>query len=104
MEWKYSKSFYQAQFLSQRAAVPSPFTWVYYIARAVYRSKGGDLEPSKEVEEKKKKYFQLLKKLILIKERKEQEQTADDKIEDLRRDIRNDWLEWTKTNDGLRRT
>ena len=93
----------QAQFLSSRAAVPSPFTWVYYIARAVYRSKGGSLEPAKEVEEKKK-YFQLLKKLILIKERKEHEQTADDKMEDLRRDIRNDLLGWTKTNDGLRRT
>jgi len=103
MKWKYSRSFQQAQFLSYRAAVPSPFTWVFYIARAVYRSKGGGLEPSKEVEEKKK-YFQLLKKLILIKERKEQEQTADDKMEDLRRDIRNDWLEWTRANDGLRRT
>ena len=94
----------QAQFLSPRAAVPSPFTWVYYIARAVYRSKGGNLEPAQEVEEKKKKYFQLLKKLILIKERKEQEHTADDKMEDLRRDIRNDLLDWTKTNDSLRRT
>lgn len=103
MEWKYSKSVYQAQFLPSRAAVPSPFTWVYYIARAVYRSKGGSLEPAKEVEEKKK-YFRLLKKLILIKERKEHEQTADDKMEDLRRDLRNDLLEWTKGNDGLRRT
>jgi len=52
--------------------------------------------------EEKKKYFQLLKKLILIKERKEHELTVDDKMDDLRRDIRNDWLEWT--NDGLRRT
>ena len=52
--------------------------------------------------EEKKKYFQLLKKLILIKERKEHEKTVDDKMNDLRRDIRNDWLEWT--NDGLRRT
>ena len=54
--------------------------------------------------EEKKKYFRLLKKLILIKERKEHEQTADDKMEDLRRDLRNDLLEWTKGNDGLRRT
>ena len=77
----------QAQFLSSRAAVPSPFTWVYYIARAVYRRKGGCLEPSKEVEEKKK-YFQLLKKLILIKEQKEHERTVNDRMEDLKRDIR----------------
>ena len=54
--------------------------------------------------EEKKKYFQLLKKLILVKERKEYEQTVDDKMGDLRRDIRNDWLEWTKGNDDLRRT
>ena len=94
----------QAQFLSSKTAVPSPFTWVYYIARAVYRSKGGSFEPSREVLEKKKKYFQLLKKLILIKERKEHEQTVDDKMEDLRRDIRNNWLEWTTANDSLRRT
>ena len=48
--------------------------------------------------EEKKKYFRLLKKLILIKERKEQEQTADDKMGDLRKDLRNDWLEWTRTD------
>ena len=54
--------------------------------------------------EEKKKYFQLLKKLILVKERKEYEETVDDKMGDLRRDIRNDWLEWTKGNDDLRRT
>ena len=120
-EWKYSKSFYQviyslhfilqfffisqAQFLSPRAALPSPFTWVYYIARAVNRRKGGGLELSEEaVVEEKRKYFQLLKKLALIKERKENEQTADEKIEDLRRDIRNDWIEWMKTSEGLQRT
>ena len=53
--------------------------------------------------EEKRKYFQLLKKLVLIKERKENEQTADEKIEDLRRDIRNDWMEWMKTNEGLQK-
>ena len=53
--------------------------------------------------EEKRKYFQLLKKLVLIKERKENEQTADEKIEDLRRDIRNDWMEWTKINEGLQK-
>ena len=94
---------YQAQFLPPRAAVPSPFTWVYYIARAVYRSKGGSLEPPREVEEKKK-YFQLLKKLMLIKEGKEHKQTVDNKMGDMRRDLRNNWLEWTKGNDGLGRT
>ena len=83
-----------AQFLSPRAALPSPFTWVYYIARAVYRSKRGGLELSEEaVVEEKRKYFQLLKKLALIKERKENDQTADEKIEDLRRNVRNDWIE-----------
>ena len=54
--------------------------------------------------EEKRKYFRLLKKLVLVKERKENEQTADEKIEDLRRDIRNDWMEWTKTSEGLKRT
>ena len=54
--------------------------------------------------EEKRKYFQLLKKLVLIKERKENEQTAEEKIEDLRRDIRNDWIEWMKTNEGLQKT
>ena len=54
--------------------------------------------------EEKRKYFQLLKKLVLIKERKENEQTADEKIEDLRRDIRNDWMEWMKINEGLQKS
>ena len=54
--------------------------------------------------EEKKKYFQLLKKLILIKELKEHENRGNNKMEDLRRDLRNDWLEWTRRNDDLRRT
>ena len=62
----------------------------------VYKRKGGGLEPIEEVEAEKKKYFQLLKKLILIKEQKENQQTSDDKLEDLRRDIRNDWLDLMK--------
>ena len=41
---------------------------------------------------------------MLVKEQKENEQMADEKIEDLRRDIRNDWMEWTKTSGGLKRT
>ena len=74
-----------------------------YLHCRLYRRKGGGLELSEEaVVEEKRKYFQLLKKLI--KERKENEQTADEKIEDLRRDIRNDWIEWTKTSEGLQRT
>ena len=62
----------------------------------VYKRKGGGLEPIEEAEAEKKKYFQLLKKLILIKEQKENQQTSDDKLEDLRRDIRNDWLDLMK--------
>ena len=95
-----------AQFLSPRAALPSPFTWVYYIARArFYRSKGGGLQLTEETSfEEKRNYLWLLKKLVLVKEQKENEQMADEKIEDLRRDIRNDWMEWTKTNEGLNRT
>ena len=56
------------------------------------------MEPIEEAEAEKKKYFQLLKKLILIKEQKENQQTSDDKLEDLRRDIRNDWLDLMKKN------
>ena len=94
-----------AQFLSPRAALPSPFTWIYYIARAVYMSKGGGLQLTEETSfEEKRNYLWLLKKLVLVKEQKENEQMADEKIEDLRRDIRNDWMEWTKTNEGLKST
>ena len=59
---------------------------------------------SVELTTSKKKYFQLLKKLMLIKEGKEHKQTVDNKMGDMRRDLRNNWLEWTKGNDGLGRT
>merc|ERR1712113_753459 len=34
-EWKYSKCFFQVQFLTPRSILPPPFRWFYYLARLV---------------------------------------------------------------------
>merc|ERR1719318_173974 len=36
LEWKYSKSYYQVQFLAPRAVLPPPFRLIYYIAKVMY--------------------------------------------------------------------
>merc|ERR1719206_1224673 len=69
IEWKYSKSFMYAQFLSTRAALPPPFRWFYYLALLVRwvkrRSQNHKVEKRHTLE--KQKYFCLLTKLVKTK-------------------------------------
>merc|ERR550532_4005105 len=96
--WKYSKTYYQAQFLREKTTFPSPFQWIFYLARLVQwckKSCGGAATKEKNQKQqkrstKRKEYLQLLKKLLDIKLHIELENTSEDKLADLRKDINHD--------------
>jgi len=93
--WKYSKSYYQGQFLKNKATFPSPFQWVYYIAYFVAKCKKCKIDRSKEKKEKKQEekrgnYLKLMKNLIEIQQHIKLENTDKDKFADLRKDLKLD--------------
>jgi len=81
---KYSRTYYQAQFLPDKAAFPSPFQWIYFISVCVFAFKHGIRE--KKVREKRT-YFKLLKKLIQIMQHQKFEKSAEERLNDLRKDL-----------------
>ena len=91
IEWKYSKSFMYAQFLSTRAALPPPFRWFYYLALLVRwvkrRSQNHNVEKRNTLE--KQKYFRLLTKLVKTKMQLDIEDSIEDDFDDLRKDFKN---------------
>ena len=74
-----------------KTTFPSPFQWFYYLACFVHKCKSGfgvDTERKfAEQREKRKEYLKLLKKLIEIKMHTDFENTSEDKLADLRKDI-----------------
>ena len=70
--------------MPDKATFPSPFQWLYYLAVGVFNRKNGKLEKK---EREKKKYLQLLKKLILIMQHQEFEKSANERLNDLRKDL-----------------
>lgn len=95
-KWKYSRTYYQAQFLMEKSTFPPPFQWIYYVAKFVHWCKKdstkdqGEEPVDSKTREKKKKYLRLLKKLITIKQNKEVEMTKEDSFTDLRKDLKQD--------------
>ena len=75
----------QAQFLPDKAAFPSPFQWMYFISVCVFNFKNGKRE--KNVLREKRTYFKLLKKLIQIMQHQEFEKSAEERLNDLRKDL-----------------
>ena len=107
--WKYSKSYYQVnhqtestksallhfqgQFLKNKATFPTPFQTIYYFAYFVHKYKNGQQRNQREADEEKEKskeYLKLLKKLIDIQQHNEFENTDEDKLADLRKDMKLD--------------
>ena len=66
--------------------MPSPFQWLYYIARFIYHSKGNRKKNTNE----NKTYFRLLKKLVQMNQGQAYEKSQEDDIADLRTDIQYD--------------
>ena len=75
---------FQAQFLPDKAAFPSPFQWIYFISVCVFFFKHGIKERK---EREKRTYFKLLKKLIQIMQHQEFEKSAEERLNDLRKDL-----------------
>ena len=79
--------------MREKTTFPSPFQWFFYLAYFVHKCKAcrdGTKERNQKLAEqspKRKKYLKLLKKLLDIKLHVELENTSEDKLADLRKDI-----------------
>ena len=87
--------YFQGQFLKEKATFPTPFQWVYYIAYFIRQRKTkGKEERKTQVEEKQKEkskeYLKLLKNLIEIQQHNKLESTDEDRLADLRKDMKLD--------------
>ena len=84
--------YFQGQFLKEKATFPAPFQWVYYIAYFIrqYKTKGTEERTSEKQKEKSKEYLKLLKNLIEIQQHNKLESTDEDKLADLRKDMKLD--------------
>ena len=71
--------------MPDKAALPSPFQWIYYISVCVFNCKGGIREKTER--DDKRTYFKLLKKLIQIMQHQEFEKSAEERLNDLRTDL-----------------
>ena len=72
--------------MREKTTFPSPFQWFFYLAYFVYKCRAPVEEKSQKLAERKK-YLKLLKKLLDIKLHLELENTSEDKLADLRKDI-----------------
>ena len=75
--------------MKEKATFPTPFQWIYYIAYFVRQCK---IHPRKveSQKEKSKGYLKLVKKLIEIEQHNKLESTEEDKLADLRKDMKLD--------------
>jgi len=88
-EWKYSKTYFQSQFLAPRAVFPAPFSPFYYLTLAIYRCRRHKKQGEKRILEQKANYFKLLKRLTQGKQQAEYENSEEDNINDLKVDLLN---------------
>jgi len=88
-EYRYSKTYYEAQFFGPHAAFPPPFQWVYLIVQMVYNIKKKEASKREErnVMDKKKKYFDCLKEVIQVKQQKDKERTLDESLSCFQNDL-----------------
>eukprot|EP00092_Neocalanus_flemingeri_P004977 GFUD01005353.1.p1 GENE.GFUD01005353.1~~GFUD01005353.1.p1 ORF type:complete len:895 (-),score=157.64 GFUD01005353.1:705-3389(-) len=98
IEWKYSKSYYQVQFLAPRAVLPPPFRMFYYFSKLIRFLKrkcvsccGDKLQGYGQEDRgtRHKDYLKLLLKLVKTKQHSDYENSIQDDFRDLRQDIQN---------------
>jgi len=84
-EWKYSKTYYQAAYLTPRACFPSPFGLFFYFTKLIYHLKN----PPREGKGRGtgKKYFKLLKVLVNLAQQRDNQTMEDDSFSDLKIDL-----------------
>ena len=88
-QWKYSKSFYQIQFLFPREALPSPFRVLYYVAKYLYKLRGqGELQTAGN-DDQFQHYRDRLREIVKGKVHADFEDSMEDNFSDLRQDLQN---------------
>ena len=97
-QWKYSKSFYQVQFLFPRAVMPSPLRILYYLVKHIHSCKRKTTETNRQVEIYQR-YRQTLVEILRVKLTSDHENSPHEDFEDLRQDIRNHITEKEKNNE-----
>eukprot|EP00091_Calanus_sinicus_P011228 TRINITY_DN25497_c0_g1_i1.p1 TRINITY_DN25497_c0_g1~~TRINITY_DN25497_c0_g1_i1.p1 ORF type:complete len:156 (+),score=36.72 TRINITY_DN25497_c0_g1_i1:39-470(+) len=85
VEWKYNKSYFQAEFLDPLEIFPVPFRWTYYIAKFVYKNKASSGRHANKQDHMK--YYKLLRRLIIDMR---EEKCINMKNNDLKQDIINE--------------
>ena len=97
-QWKYSKSFYQVQFLFPRAVMPSPWRILYYLVKHIHNCKRKQTGENKQ-DEIYQTYKKTLVEIITVKLTSDYENSIEEDFEDLRQDIRNHITEKQKHNE-----
>ena len=88
-QWKYSKSFYQIQFLFPREALPSPFRVLYYVAKFRYWMRGYRKSQSLVNTKQFQDYSSKLTEIVKGKVQADFEDSIEDDFSDLRQDLQN---------------
>ena len=88
-QWKYSKSFYQIQFLFPREALPSPFRVLYYLAKFLYKIRQGGESQTVGNSDQFPKYRDRLRVIVKGKVHADFEDSIEDDFSDLRQDLQN---------------
>ena len=86
IQWKYSKSFYEEQYLYPRAVLPAPFRVIYYFAKFVHHFKQRRSDTSDQ-EEKYSKYCEKLSQIVKSKIHFDFENSLQDNFSDMKQDI-----------------
>merc|ERR1712080_522953 len=90
VEWKYTRAFYQIQFLHPRGVFPPPFRWFYYFADFVWKLRNfNNAKISLKKPQSKREYYSLVKRLLETKMHSDTEERRENSFKDLRKDIRN---------------
>ena len=88
IQWKYSKSFYEEQYLYPRAVLPAPFRFVYYFAKFAHhvRQRGSDRWDQVE---QYNKYSDKLRQIVKSKIHFDFENSLQDDFSNMTQDIQN---------------
>ena len=88
IQWKYSKSFYEEQYLYPRAVLPAPLRFIYYFAKFVRYLKQRTSHTSDQ-EEQYSKYSDKLRQIVKSKIHFDFENSLQDNFSDMKQDIQN---------------
>ena len=88
IQWKYSKSFYEEQYLYPRAVLPAPLRIIYYLAKFVRHIKQRTSDTAGR-EEQYSKYADKLRQIVKSKIHFDFENSLQDNFSDMKQDIQN---------------